>query len=774
MQEENFTAISDLDTSNITNMGSMFAYASSYNQDISQWDTSKVESMGDMFSYASDFNQDISKWNTSNVTNMNAMFYMASSFNSDISEWETGNVKDISFMFTGASRFTRDISEWDTSKVTDMSDMFRQASSFNSDISKWDTSNVTNMGYMFQSAASFNSDISQWCVSLIKTRPSGFDTSSGFAGQTARQPDWGKCPRGEDGKPTITLPEMPDPEVSPEVPEVSPASAYTIIKLKDGVAKNALVYAPYDGTEFRYSCNDDADGNPIWEDNATMNRLYVREPRREGNLVYLQSREEGPDKGFKFYHNGFEDWVEDIIAIENDEVVTLAHFGVYWGRDQEEPKYMTCLERPITITGKNQDPETGLSFDFGFQSSHIDQGLETFLYNYKDAKTWKIAFLFGNSIYNQDVSKWMKGTTYACGGLQPKHEYNFDLTGIENRCLNDSFHQDFKQTPYDYRPHIREYSKGIGAPDAPYEPIGVFHKYVTSSNSLEQGESYISSYIKLADTDEEGVDTSEAIALGDSVATVTDYGEQLFFYKCTTIKNLTQGKQYSFEKILSNRTSTSSSSKQYKFYVYREADVNAQYTTSVEKITGRWINENQFELQATVKNQSSENISVESNDGDVLQEIINPTKTTKITKVFENPEASTTVSVHAKSTNTQNTLEKDIELKVVKYTTPSENSFVNQNTGSYTSTLGGGKISKASSYITYYANKTDVNGKVFGEEPSVGEHVICNGKEVKISKVNLYASYYYLKLELIDGNDSEWLATFSDNYNGEDNWIEFL
>lgn len=38
------------------------------------------------------FNQPIGNWDTSNVTNMYTMFGMASEFNQDISNWDTSNV----------------------------------------------------------------------------------------------------------------------------------------------------------------------------------------------------------------------------------------------------------------------------------------------------------------------------------------------------------------------------------------------------------------------------------------------------------------------------------------------------------------------------------------------------------------------------------------------------------------------------------------------------------------------------------------------------------
>ena len=171
--------INTWNTSNITDMSSLFYSKSTFNSDISNWDTSNVTTMEYMFQAAHNFNQPLNNWDVSNVTNMSGMF-MAFKFNQPLNAWNVSNVTDMGTMFYDAREFNGDISNWNVSNVTRMLAMFGYAYKFNNDISNWNVSNVINMGSMFQYTQAFNQDIGGWDVSSVNSMTFMFNATHAF------------------------------------------------------------------------------------------------------------------------------------------------------------------------------------------------------------------------------------------------------------------------------------------------------------------------------------------------------------------------------------------------------------------------------------------------------------------------------------------------------------------------------------------------------------------------------------------------------------------
>ena len=191
--------INTWDTSNVTDMSSLFYNKTTFNSDISNWDVSNVTNMNAMFYGATIFNQDISSWNVSSVIFMNYMFRNAYAFNQPIGLWgqKTINVKDTSYMFASARSFNQPIGDWNMQSVekinymfqgehwnrhpfnghiaswnmsncTEMSTVFEYCD-FNKPLNTWNTSKVTTMSQMFANAQNFDQDISSWNTSNVTT-----------------------------------------------------------------------------------------------------------------------------------------------------------------------------------------------------------------------------------------------------------------------------------------------------------------------------------------------------------------------------------------------------------------------------------------------------------------------------------------------------------------------------------------------------------------------------------------------------------------------------
>ena len=190
--------VSKFDTSNVTDMSRMFGYCNSLTTlDVSKFDTSNVTNMCVMFDGCNSLTTlDVSKFDTSNVTGMSMMFYACNSLTTlDVSKFDTSNVTDMSFMFASCeSLITLDVSKFETSNVTDMRGMFYACNSLTTlNVSKFDTSNVTDMRGMFYACNSLTtlnvskfktsnvtdmSSMFEYCESLTTLDLSNFNTSN--------------------------------------------------------------------------------------------------------------------------------------------------------------------------------------------------------------------------------------------------------------------------------------------------------------------------------------------------------------------------------------------------------------------------------------------------------------------------------------------------------------------------------------------------------------------------------------------------------------------
>lgn len=126
---------SGLDTSKVTNMGSMFESAYSLKTlSLANLNTAKVTDMRYMFSHCESLETiDLSNFNTAKVTNMAGMFNNCSSLGVlDLSSFNTENVTSMSSIFAWCTKLQElNISGWDLTNTTKTDDMFAVCSSLN-------------------------------------------------------------------------------------------------------------------------------------------------------------------------------------------------------------------------------------------------------------------------------------------------------------------------------------------------------------------------------------------------------------------------------------------------------------------------------------------------------------------------------------------------------------------------------------------------------------------------------------------------------------------
>ncbi|AYQ33873.1 BspA family leucine-rich repeat surface protein [Runella sp. SP2] len=164
----------------VTDMSSMFAYCSSFNQSVSNFNTATVTNMSGMFGECSAFNQSVSSFNTEKVTNMSYMFSGCRAFNQSVSSFNTEKVTNMSYMFEGCRSFNQSVSNFNTAAVTSMSSMFSGCRAFNQSVSNFNTAAVTTMGGMFSNCSSFNQSVSNFNTQKVTDFWSMFSGCTSF------------------------------------------------------------------------------------------------------------------------------------------------------------------------------------------------------------------------------------------------------------------------------------------------------------------------------------------------------------------------------------------------------------------------------------------------------------------------------------------------------------------------------------------------------------------------------------------------------------------
>jgi hypothetical protein len=153
-------------TSNVTDMSSMFAQTTLFNQPITL-DCSSCTFLNSFLFNATSFNSTLNLTNTTNVTNMSGMLRQASAFNQPITLDCSSCTRLDTFLYLATS-FNSTLNLTNTSKVENMLNMFREASAFNKPITL-DCSSCTTLDTFLYLASSFNSPLNLTNTSRVQT-----------------------------------------------------------------------------------------------------------------------------------------------------------------------------------------------------------------------------------------------------------------------------------------------------------------------------------------------------------------------------------------------------------------------------------------------------------------------------------------------------------------------------------------------------------------------------------------------------------------------------
>ena len=136
--------------------------------DLSQLDTSSMFSMTSMFQDSEITYLDLEGFDTSNVVSMNCMFKNAYVEEFDLSSFDVRAVKTMREMFYAFESITINLDSLCTDSVEDMQSMFEECRAEEINLSNFNTTNVNNMSRMFYSCSVNRLDLRHFDTSHTK------------------------------------------------------------------------------------------------------------------------------------------------------------------------------------------------------------------------------------------------------------------------------------------------------------------------------------------------------------------------------------------------------------------------------------------------------------------------------------------------------------------------------------------------------------------------------------------------------------------------------
>lgn len=120
--------LTEMDTSNITDMSDMFPFCRASKIEFGNFDTHRVKSMYNMFFRCRTKSLDLSSFDTSNVTEMGMMFSNCRAQSINLSSFNTNKVRGMSHMFTQCEAKFLDLRNFSSFKDVDTNEMFSSSS----------------------------------------------------------------------------------------------------------------------------------------------------------------------------------------------------------------------------------------------------------------------------------------------------------------------------------------------------------------------------------------------------------------------------------------------------------------------------------------------------------------------------------------------------------------------------------------------------------------------------------------------------------------------